>query len=123
MLARLAEISCDNAPYCQKAESLLLEAVPNGLFSDKYAIAKFAEYGWIQLESGDFCCLECVQQHNGADSITLLAVLRVAAIEKFKDTVLDTEMFELMVGNGLEYADREDFISQTIEGWITEATG
>ena len=51
----------------------------------------------------------------------LMYALEIAASEKYKDEIVDTEMEELEVGPGLEYADKEDFVEQRNEYWIKEA--
>lgn len=43
--------------------------------------------------------------------------LQLAAEDLFQTEIVQTEMMDLTIGPGLEYASREDWIQERIESW------
>jgi hypothetical protein len=44
--------------------------------------------------------------------------LYIAAAVAYESEVLDTQMEQLMIGEGLEFASREDWIEQRVDEWL-----
>lgn len=58
-------------------------------------------------------------RNNIADLYSVLASALVnAANEAYKNEVLDTGMFDSLVGRGRDYEDKWDWIGQRIEEWL-----
>lgn len=47
--------------------------------------------------------------------------LQVAAEEVYQSEVVDTEMEDLMIGEGLDYGSKEEFIESKIDEWMDAA--
>ena len=57
------EIACDN---CDKYQPAPLNKIRE-LWSTHDAIAQFADSGWIQFDTVDFCCLGCLEEYYEVD--------------------------------------------------------
>ena len=55
------------------------------------------------------------------DSSLLRRALRIAAVEAYHSEVLETGMYELVIGTGKEYPTADMWIRDRINQWIQEA--
>ena len=47
--------------------------------------------------------------------------LRIAAEEAFKEEIIDTEMYDHIIGENGDYSSAEDWVADRIAGWIEKA--
>jgi hypothetical protein len=57
---------------------------------------------------------------EGEAELAMKALL-CAAEEAYQDKIVDTYMFRHVIGPGLAFASKEDWLRQKVEGWLTDA--
>ena len=58
---------------------------------------------------------------SNPETTKLFVALRLAAEEAYQRDVVDTGMFNHIIGANLEYADKADWLECKIENWLTAA--
>lgn len=50
------------------------------------------------------------------------AALRIAAEDAYKEEVIETDMKDILIGEGKDYANREEWLEDRLESWSRRVT-